>query len=345
MSEQQKRKLKDLLARYAKLCITNEELSELKTLVNRFDNEALDEPLRDIWMQGNYLSALPSEAQQARMIRHLEQALHKDREPMLLPGRRRLLRASFRIAAVLVLALLSSVCLYLYRSHRALTVYGNNTITLHVGNGQKAEYTLPDGTSVRINAGSTLSYAQHFGQKERWVDFSGEAFFEVKEDKQRPFTVSTRHMNIEVLGTSFNVYAFNNSHWAEMTLLTGSVRASSKKNSAWQVLVKPNEKVICDTLTGLLTVQPAQTQYETAWLTGEMVFRSEPLSRVLSKLEREYGVEIRYEGDAALLDDRFSGRISRDNTIGDVMRILSNHYSLTYERTGDRFVLSERKHR
>ena len=185
-----------------------------------------------------------------------------------------------------------------------------------------------------------MRYANNFGENNRFVDFSGEAFFDVKQDKSRPFIVSTKHIDIEVLGTTFNVYAFDSGDLVEMTLLTGSVKASSKKNPGYQVFVKPNEKVICDISTGKLTVQETNTLYETAWLSGEIVFKSETLNNVLTKLERKYGVHIRYEGNPGLLEDRFSGRIGKDNNIGDAMKILTKHYPLKYELKDDVFILS-----
>ncbi|MDR0542607.1 MAG: FecR family protein [Dysgonamonadaceae bacterium] len=344
MLEKQKSKLKYLFTQYAKKHITGKELSELKTIVNLFGNEELDEPLRDIWMNNEYPLLLPTEQQTARMIRQIEEATRKEKRPVIIPLHKRFVRTFSRIAAVFILALLSGICIYLYRNNQNLTVYRNNEIALNVGNGQEAAFILPDGTSVRLNSGSTLCYANNFGENNRFVNFSGEAFFDVKRDKNRPFIVHTKHINIEVLGTAFNVYAYDGENLVEMTLLSGSVKASSVKNPEYQVTVKPNEKLTCDVSTGKLTVQEANTQYETAWLNGEMVFKSEPLSYVLVKVERKYGVHFRYDGNPDLLNDRFSGRIGKDNNIGDVMKILSNHYSLKYKQENDLFVLSVIKH-
>ncbi|MDR3266594.1 MAG: FecR domain-containing protein [Tannerella sp.] len=345
MSENKKRKLEYLFTQYAERRITSEELSELKTMVNVSDNEDLDEPLRSLWMNNEYPLFLPTQKQQMRMMQQIEQSIQEENRPLVLSLHKRFFRTFSRIAAVFILALLSGICIYLYQSNQNLTVYKNNEITLNVGNGQEAGFILPDGTSVKLNSGSTLGYANNFGENNRFVNFSGEAFFDVKQDRNRPFIVSTKYLDIEVVGTTFNVYAFDSGDLVEMTLLTGSVKASSKKNPECQVLVKPNEKVICDISTGKLTVQETDTQYETAWLNGEIVFKSETLINVLAKLERKYGVHIRYEGNSDLLDDRFSGRIGKDNHIGDVLKILTNHYPLKYEEKDNTFVLSNRKHK
>ncbi|MDR0541347.1 MAG: FecR domain-containing protein [Dysgonamonadaceae bacterium] len=344
-SKNKKRKLDYLFAQYVKKHITKEELSELKTIVDKSDNEELDKPLRDIWINNEYPKILPTDKQKLRMIQHIERAVQKENKPVILPLRKRFIRVFSRIAAIFALALLSGICFYLYRNNRNLTIYRNNEITLSVGNGQEAGFILPDGTFVRLNSGSTLCYANNFGENNRLVNFSGEAFFDVKHDKKRPFIVSTTHINIEVTGTAFNVYAYDSEYLVEMTLLSGSVKASSVKNPEYQVTVKPNEKVVCDISTGKLTVLETNTRYETAWLNGEIVFKSEPLSGVLAKIERKYGVHFRYEGNPDLLNDRFSGRISKDNNIGDVMKILSNHYALKYEQKGDIFILFNHEHK
>ncbi|MDR3220191.1 MAG: FecR domain-containing protein [Dysgonamonadaceae bacterium] len=343
MSENKKRKLKYLFTQYVRRHITNEELSDLKSIVNSSGNEDLDKPLRELWMNKEYPPFLPTDDQKIRMIQRIEQSIQKENHPIVLSLHKRFFRTFSRIAAVFIFALLSGICIYLYRSNQNLTVYKNNEIMLNVGNGQEAGFILPDGTSVKLNSGSTLCYANNFGENNRFVNFSGEAFFEVKQDKNRPFIVSTKYLNIEVVGTTFNVYAFDSSDVVEMTLLTGSVKASSKKNPEYHVFVKPNEKVVCDISTGKLTVQKTDTQYETAWLNGEIVFKSETLSNVLAKLERKYGVHIRYEGNADLLNDRFSGRIGKDNNMDDVLKILTNHYPLKYGQKGNAFILSNRK--
>ncbi|MDR1585685.1 MAG: FecR domain-containing protein [Prevotellaceae bacterium] len=332
-------KLDYLFARYFERSITPEELTELKALVNKFDNEGLDEYLRSIWMNNEYLPFHPTEKQKMRMIGRIEQAISEGKV-IVIPMYRRFTRIFSRVAAIFILALLGGTCLYLYHNNQNLSLYRNSEIALSVGNGQEASFTLPDGTQVRLNSGSALRYANNFGENNRYVDFSGEAFFDVKKDEDRPFVVNTKHINIEVLGTTFNMYAYDSDELVEMTLLTGSVKASSKKNPECQLLVKPNEKVICDISTGKLSVEQTNTQYETAWINGEIVFKSERLNSVLLKLERKYGVHIRYEGNAALLDDRFSGRIGKDNNIGDVMKILTNHYPLKYKYKNDTFILS-----
>ena len=331
-------KLDYLFARYFEQSITPEELSELKALMNEFDNESLDKHLRSIWVNNEYLPLYPSEKQTKRMIGRIEQAI-SDEKVITVPIHRPFTRIFSRVAAILILVLLSSTSFYLYRSNQSLSLYRDSQIALTVGNGQEASFTLPDGTLVRLNSGSALRYDNNFGENNRYVDFSGEALFDVKKDEGRPFIVSTKHINIEVLGTTFNMYAYDSDELVEMTLLTGSVRASSKKQPECQVLVKPNEKVICNISTGKLTVEQTNTQYETAWINGEIVFKSERLSNVLLKLERKYGVHIRYDANVDLLDDRFSGRISKNSNIGDVMKILTNHYPLKYEYKDDVFVL------
>jgi ferric-dicitrate binding protein FerR (iron transport regulator) len=344
MSENKRERLNDLFSLYVGRRITSDELSELKKLVNSSGNDELDKPLRSLWINNEYPLFLPTEEQELRMTEHIEQAICKRKKRGILPWHKRFVGSLSRMAAILVIGLFTAISFYLYRDNRSLSVYRDNEITLRISNGQEAEFVLPDGTSVRLNSGSILRYANNFGKNNRHVNFSGEAFFEVEKDEKRPFIVHTNHMDIEVLGTTFNLYAYDGGDLVEMTLLTGSVKASSIRHPENKVIVKPDEKVVCHTLTGELEVRKANIVYETAWLNGELVFKSETLKRVMEKLERKYGIHIRYEGNSGLLEDRFSGRISKDNSIHEAMKILSGHYSLRYEqKNNDLFVLYEQK--
>jgi ferric-dicitrate binding protein FerR (iron transport regulator) len=338
MSED-KKKLKYLFSQYVGRNITPGEVDELRAIVNVADNEDLDEPLHSIWMNEEYQTDLLTKKQKERIIDNIEQSIGK--EITIIPLHKRFVRTFSRIAAVLILGLLTGVSFYLYRNNQNMSIYKGNEITLNVGDGQEAGFVLPDGTSIRLNAASTLCYATNFGENNRFITFSGEAFFDVTQDKNRPFIVHTKHLNIEVVGTTFNINAYDDDDLAEITLLTGSVHVSSVKNPEYQIIIKPNEKVVCDVSTGKLTIQETNTEYETAWLNGEIVFKSETLSRVLEKLERKYAVHIRYEGSPGLLDDRFSGRISKDNLLSDVMKILMDHYPLKYEQKNNIIVLSD----
>ncbi|MDR1743673.1 MAG: FecR domain-containing protein [Dysgonamonadaceae bacterium] len=331
ISKSRIKRLNSLFVKYLHGVVASDELSELQMLVNVSNDEELDFSLRSLWLNNEYLLYLPTEEQQLRMMQRIERSIQKSPKAVL-PLHKRFIRISSHIAAVLVIGLFTTVCMYLYRDNRRLSVYQNNEITLSIGNGQEAGFTLPDGTTVRLNSGSTLRYANNFGKTNRFVSVSGEAFFDVKKDETRPFIVHTNHLNIEVLGTAFNVYAYDRVDFVEMTLLSGSVKATSTKHPEYQIIAKPNEKVICDVLTGKLTLQKADANYEAAWIEEEIVFKSEPLSRVLEKLERKYGVCIHYEGNPALLNDLFSGHIGKDNTIDDAMKIIAVHYLLKYER-------------
>ena len=264
MPDNKEERLNYLLTRYVVRCITTDELSELQTLVNISGNGELDNPLRSLWINNEYPLCLPTEEQELRMTKHIEQSVCKKDRNVILPLHKRFIRSLSRVAAILVIGLFTGICIYLYRDNRNLSVYQNNEITLSIGNGQEAGFILPDGTSVRLNSGSTLRYTNSFGKDNRLVNFSGEAFFDVKKDKDRPFIVHTDYMDIEVLGTTFNVYAYQDDDLVEMTLLKGSVKASSVKYPGNQMIVKPDEKVVCNVLTGKLTVQKANTNYETA---------------------------------------------------------------------------------
>lgn len=201
-------------------------------------------------------------------------------------------------------------------------------------NGHRAAVILPDGSKVNLNSGSYISYQQSFGKKAREVKLSGEAFFEVTKDPKKKFIVHTEYINIEVLGTTFNVYAYERENTVEMVLLTGKVKINTNKAPYQSYYVKPNEKISLDKQSGSLKIKKTDARFETAWLRDEMVFRSERLETVFDKLERKYGVTIQYD-NLKQDNDRFTGSFNNEEITG-ILDILKIHYHFSYKVQGNK---------
>ena len=190
---------------------------------------------------------------------------------------------------------------------------------------------------MNLNSGSYISYLQSFGKKVREIKLSGEAFFEVTKDPKKKFIVNTEYINIEVLGTTFNVYAYEKENTVEMVLLTGQVKINTNKAPYQSYYVKPNEKISLDKQSGTLKIKKTDARFETAWLRDEMVFRSERLETVFDKLERKYGVTIQYE-NFKQENDRFTGSFNNEELTG-ILDILKIHYHFTYKVLGNRIII------
>lgn len=176
-------------------------------------------------------------------------------------------------------------------------------ITLDTPYGQKSLVTLPDGTRIFLNGGSTISYPEVFAPEKREVNLSGEAFFEVAPNPQQPFIVTASGVITEVLGTSFNVQAFPDKQ-VSVTVATGSVRVAIRPASAQaeavsssRVILAPNDQAIYNPAQGGFTVTEVNLDKYLAWKDNTLLFEDMSIEEVARILERWYNVTIVFDDD------------------------------------------------
>lgn len=184
---------------------------------------------------------------------------------------------------------------------------------------------LNDHSHVWLNAGSSISYPVVFTGKERKVNIIGEAYFEVAHDPSRPFIVSKGNTSVQVLGTHFNVKAYDNDADIKVTLLEGSVNVTGK--NAKQILKPGQQAIVKDETIELKT--EVDVNAATAWLHGKTVLESVSLEEVLKEIERWYDIrtEIRTRRPK---DDTFFARISRDAPLSEMLKTLQQN-NVKYE--------------
>src|SRR5690606_24897985 len=146
--------------------------------------------------------------------------------------------------------------------------------------------TLPDGSKVWLNAESSITYPTTFVDKERKVEITGEAYFEVSHNAQQPFIVASAQQLVEVLGTEFNVNAYNDDHSINTTLLKGSVRIKTTSNQT--TILTPGQQARVSNET--IRVNDVQTEDYIAWKNGLIVLNHADLSSVVKQIERWYDV-------------------------------------------------------
>ena len=237
------------------------------------------------------------------------------------------------VAASAIIFLLSSLSFFLYVDNKETAQLGERIVTLAAGKGERASVVLPDGTTVRLNSETTLSYKQDFGKEDRRVSFSGEGFFEVKKDRKKKFIVKTEFLDVEVTGTSFNVYAYENKEFLEIALIGGSIITSTVCPPFKTMSVLPNEKVIYNKKTGKMSKECSLSKLETAWLSNELVFRSESLRAVLKMVGRKYGVTFTTDNQTAL--NRIYTGVFDKEELEEVMAILKVHCQFDYRIKDD----------
>ncbi|HEY0272207.1 MAG TPA: FecR domain-containing protein [Chitinophaga sp.] len=190
-----------------------------------------------------------------------------------------------------------------------------NTIT--TPKGRQYDMVLPDGSKVWLNAGSSLQFPVAFSGQERVVSLTGEGYFEVTKDAAKPFKVKVnKAMEIEVLGTSFNVSAYANEMNSYTTLIDGAVQVSLNAGHGRKVLLKPNQQVQSDG-NELKLFAEANVERAVAWKSGLFNFDGVGLRDMMRQLERWYNLEVAYEGDVP--DVKFFGEMSRNLQLSDVL--------------------------
>ncbi|NIG57572.1 FecR family protein [Chitinophaga sp. Cy-1792] len=223
----------------------------------------------------------------------------------------------------------------IYQQQHNEAATGFNTLT--TPRGGQFRVILPDGTSVWLNAASSLRYPLSFG-KERVVEVSGEAYFEVAANPKAPFSVKTATgQTIEVLGTAFNVSAYTDEVSSQTTLISGAIAITSG-NQRQQL--KPGQAArVSDGNTTIQQLPEAAIAQATAWKNGLFDFNKLPLTVVMKQLSRWYNIDVFYEGK--IPDITFWGRMERSLPLRDVLLILEKsdvHFKI--ENNGTRLIVT-----
>lgn len=312
--------MKKLFKKYYHSVLRPDEFSEVSDFIGNKKNESIIFSLiKPFWSQQmSEIEVLPKE--NPALYRRIKEAVLLDKQKVA-QRKINIYTWGFRVAAVLVVALLVSNIFFFQKTLESQIAGTVQTITTPYG--AKTNITLPDGSLVWLNSGSTLSYPAKFS-KNRPVTLVGEAFFEV-EKNHKPFIVSTDYGDVEVKGTSFNVKAYIDDNSFETTLVEGVV-AFKVKNVLNEVTLIPGEQLV-KTAEGI-TVKQVDTKYFTSWKEGKLLFYKEPFPSFIKRLERWYNVKIEYT-DPKLDELWYTGTIEMES-ISEVMELISKAAPVTY---------------
>lgn len=193
--------------------------------------------------------------------------------------------------------------------------------TMTTPRGRQFRITLPDGTKVWLNAASSIRYPVAFTGKERKVDITGEVFFEVAKDASKPFLVNAADKTtISVLGTSFNINAYENEKNIAATLLTGAVKVTAPADAGHAPVLRPGQQAGVSRANGRIQVLDADLDKIMAWKNGLFNFEGANIEDVMRQLERWYDIRVVYEN--GIPDITFLGEIDRQIALPDLLEIL-----------------------
>jgi len=210
-------------------------------------------------------------------------------------------------------------------------------IEKEAANGQKLTFELSDGTIVKLNSGSMLSYPKVFSESKREVTLVGEAFFDVARDESRPFKIKSGEVNVQVLGTSFNVRSYPDAEQIEVAVKTGSVSVESSFSESDVVLV-PDEMVVYTTGNNFFDKKRIEdSQQVFGWMDQALIFEDRGIKDIIKELSRWYDVkfEIKRELD---YKKAFTARY-KNPTLKAVLESLSYAYDFEYEIDGKKVII------
>ncbi len=217
-----------------------------------------------------------------------------------------------KIAAILILPLAFAL---FYQWH-SFSSGGGFTQTVSTPLASRTSFTLPDGSQVWLNAGSTISFPNRFGKTSRVVRLTGQAYFDVKKETI-PFSVETKNFSVKVLGTAFDVFAYPGEN-AEVTLERGKVQITTTTNATADL--NPGQQATINQLDCQIEKRSIDSKAFVAWKENRLTFVDEPLEKVVLCLERWFNVTINIE-DASIRNLKVNGTIEYE-TISEVMDLL-----------------------
>lgn len=241
-----------------------------------------------------------------------------------------------RIAAVLLVPLLVVASLI------AFGPFGEaKTYTAEAPWGEKARLVLPDGSVVLLNAGSRISYTSDFDRRDRRLELDGEAYFEVRKNKGKPFVVSTPYLDVRVTGTKFNVNAYDDEPSVVASLVEGSVNVTSRADGRVYRLT-PGHSLALAKASGEVTYPQLNGDVVLAWKDNRLVFADDDIASLAKKIEKWYDVKVVYD-PARFANSKFTVRLMEGERLDNLLDIIETALGAECSMRGDTLVITRRK--
>ena len=228
----------------------------------------------------------------------------------------RWLKVFVKYAAIIIVAFIAGNMIKLFTPAEKEIRYSE----IRAPHGQMSKVVLPDGTRIWLNSGTTIRYPDRFTAEKREVAISGEAYFEVARMDHKPFTVTTKDLQVAVFGTSFNVSAYNDDETTSVTLVEGKVEIKNTNGKTIAEL-NPGQLAVKNKKDTLTSVKNVETSFYKAWIEGKIYFDDQPLNQIAVKLERWFNVDIEIANDR-LKSYKFTGTILKNKPLDQIMQAL-----------------------
>lgn len=273
--------------------ITNEQ--ERKEILESHES---DEMLKQQWENYHAIKLVTPQPDHDKMTHNINQRINQS----LKKKEKRSLFSSFimKYAAAGIITLLASSVLVYLLWYSPVAIDHVAMIEKENPRGQRSELLLPDGSKVWLNAESKITYPEDFKGNNRIVSLEGEAYFDVIKNDKKPFVVKTNRIDIEVIGTGFNVMAYPCDETITTTLVNGKVsvrRLDSKTQKVQKAILTPNHQAIYYKSEDKFVLDRVDVIKFTSWKQGKLIFDNIPFIEMVNVLERWYGTEILLQED------------------------------------------------
>lgn len=239
----------------------------------------------------------------------------------------RFIRLSVMLRVAAAVFLISSVAAFFV--YKRTQIDAVKYVITTVPKGQKMKLTLSDGSTVMLNAGSRIRYPEKFNGETRSVTLlDGEAFFDIKHNDEKPFVVETPGTQTQVLGTAFNVQAYQEFKEVKVTVLRGKV-AVKETGEHKPVLLLPDEQVIVNTATGYQLKKHINANESIGWVQGKFIFRNETLMNVALILQNSYNVKIEFKKETTK-EIRFTANFNSTDSLEKILFAIAKANGITY---------------
>ncbi len=315
-----------LIYKELKGIISQEETKDLRAWEKQSsENQITSEEIRQVWIESeNY--ELPFELDHEADFAKMKSTITTSNTPtkVVTMRPRRLWLQAVAAAVIVLLGATFSFQNYFQDETEWELVEANSEIK---------ELQLADGSKVWLNAGSTLSYPAEFSATERPIKLTGEAFFEVSKDANRPFQVTTNRTTVTVLGTEFNVRDIADEKTFEVAVQEGKVRVQKNESSQKVILVK-NEKAVYDEKNDSLEKVNDKNLNAISWKRKSLKFQNTTLENALSTLENQFNININLE-NKGLKKCSISGRYKTTTPIFDLLRDLTSNQKIEVKKLSE----------
>lgn len=206
---------------------------------------------------------------------------------------------------------------------------------LVVPSGQQAQLTLPDGTKIWLNSKSKLTYPGAFTSDTREVVLDGEGYFQVSHNPEKPFIVKTSHLDVKVLGTSFNITNYSDEDNITLSLETGSISISEQSSAENSLKLKPEEMAVYSKKDRNILLSKADSEIYKSWLKGQFKFRNLSFEDISRRLGRNFNVEFIFQNES-VKKVKYSGSFYNYEPLSQILKIMQTNSAFRYRIVKDK---------